>query len=200
MKSGTNGQIILKDPRDANKEIIMNVAWESETQFVIVDYKFGGDGSLEDDLKANTVIQETYAVGQSVAADVIQKWAQSNEYTYEDEAVDGGYPVIISESLNTPTDDVVTVTFNQNIDLNVADNAALKALIEWAANGSTFIALGGADAVSTPDGTGNTMTITFDTALTLATNAIRFLVGGIKGVDGKSNAQIDTLAGAIDAV
>ena len=103
-------------------------------------------------------------------------------------------PVYASHTL-TGTDKIVTITFSENVASNAIDAAALKAGVTIATNGTTFAALGASDTVAI---TSYKMVVTFDSALTTATNKIKVAAGILKSVNGAIQAAITT-TDAIDA-
>jgi hypothetical protein len=91
----------------------------------------------------------------------------------------------------------VTLTFTGETGIANAltDAVALKAAIEIATNGSDFAALNSADTVAI---SGNTIVITFNTALSTATNKIQIGSGAIKDAAGNASTS-DITTSAIDA-
>jgi len=89
-------------------------------------------------------------------------------------------------------DKVLTLKFDENIVSNVAD---LKAVITFAANGIEFSALNAADTVAI---SGNTIVITFNTALTGTDNKVTIDASSLKDAYGNVlDAAVNTAA--IDA-
>lgn len=76
---------------------------------------------------------------------------------------------------------VVTLTYDENVVSNVADAAALKAAVTFAANGETFAALGANDTVAIVDGK---LVVTFENALTGTTNEILVAASTLKDAAG----------------
>lgn len=103
-------------------------------------------------------------------------------------------PEYASHTLDT-ADKVVTITFTESIANNLADVPALKAAVTFAADGTTFGALAAADTVSIAAGK---LVVTFDSALTTATNKIKVAAGALKSTNGAIQSDIQTTA-AIDA-
>jgi hypothetical protein len=91
----------------------------------------------------------------------------------------------------------VTIEFKEEVINNLADAAALKAAITFAADGSTFTALGNNDAVEITVADKKVLKVTFDTALSTATNKIKIAAGALKDAAGNVNVEITT--SAIDA-
>ncbi len=112
-------------------------------------------------------------------------WASSNGFKVYEQGVDLQGPVLLTSTINGGKT-VVTLTFDGKVN-KVSDATALKAAITFASNGTTFAALGGSDSVGTVDGTGNTIVITFNSALTTATNKIKIAAGAIKDASGNIN-------------
>jgi uncharacterized protein YccT (UPF0319 family) len=92
------------------------------------------------------------------------------------------------------TKKIVTLTFNEAIVNNTADNAALKAAVTFAADGTNFVALGDDDTVAI---NGATLVVTFDAALTGTANKIKVAAEALKDAAGNKTAVVTT--GAIDA-
>jgi hypothetical protein len=89
---------------------------------------------------------------------------------------------------------VVTIYLNQIVTA-VGDAAALKAGITIATDGTTYSALGASDTVAITGG--STIVVTFDSALSTATNKIKIAAGTVKDVFSINNAEAVT--GTIDA-
>lgn len=98
-------------------------------------------------------------------------------------------PAYVSAAINGAKT-IVTLTYDSAL-YSVGDATALKAGITWAAGGVTFIALGGSDTVAI---SGFTIVITFNSALTLATNKIHVAADTVKNVLGKQNIAVTTAA------
>jgi hypothetical protein len=87
----------------------------------------------------------------------------------------------------------VTLTFSENI-VKVSTDAALKAAVTFAADGTNFILLVDGDTVEI---SGATLIVTFSSALTTATNKITVAAKALKDASGNETEEIET--GAIDA-
>ncbi|NLY28530.1 MAG: calcium-binding protein, partial [Alcaligenaceae bacterium] len=83
---------------------------------------------------------------------------------------------------------VVTLTYNKSLVSNVPD---LKAAVTFSANGKTFSALGTNDTVTID---GDKLVVTFETALTGGTNAIKVAANSLKDAYGNIQAQDATAA------
>lgn len=89
----------------------------------------------------------------------------------------------------------VTITFNETISNALVDLDTLKSKVLLSTDGTTYSAIGGADSVSIVDGK---LQVTFDTALTTATNRIKVLSGSIKGLLNNIKRE-DLITSLIDA-
>jgi len=90
---------------------------------------------------------------------------------------------------------VVTITMSETVLSNAADAAALKAAVTVATNGTTFAALGASDAVAVADGK---LVVTFNAALTTATNKIKIAADTLKSTNGAIQTA-EQVTDAIDA-
>lgn len=105
--------------------------------------------------------------------------------------------VVAPTLANVAIDDskkVVTITMNEKVSNATADLAALKAKVTVATDGTTFAALGASDSVAI---TGGKLVVTFNSALSTATNKIKIGADALKDSAGNKNAEIVT--NAIDA-
>ncbi|MCP1143672.1 hypothetical protein [Lysinibacillus endophyticus] len=92
------------------------------------------------------------------------------------------------------TNKVVTLTFTEAITNNLVDPTALKAAVTVATDGETYEALAAEDEVEI---SGKTLKITFDSALTGATNTIKVNANALK--DAVGNKTLEIITDAIDA-
>jgi hypothetical protein len=83
----------------------------------------------------------------------------------------------------------VTLTFSEDIVNATADAAALKVAVQLAKDGTTFAALAPTDTVAI---SGTTLVVTFETALTTATNKIKVAAEALKDAAGNLTAVITT--------
>lgn len=90
---------------------------------------------------------------------------------------------------------VVTITFSETVANNLTDIPALKAATTIATDGTTFAALGASDTVAITDGK---LVVTFNSALTTATNKIKVASASLKSTNGAIQAA-DQTTDAIDA-
>lgn len=90
---------------------------------------------------------------------------------------------------------IVTITFTETVVNNLADVPALKAATTFASDGTTFAALGESDSVAITDGN---LVVTFNAALTTATNKIKIAANSLKTTNGAIQTAIQT-TDAIDA-
>lgn len=111
-----------------------------------------------------------------------------------DRFADLAAPVYQSAALNA-ANTVATLTFDEAPLNNLADLAALKAAVTFAADGTTFSALAGGDAVAI---FGSTVTVTFATPLTGSTNKIKIAANSLKDDHGNVLASAVT-TGALAA-
>ncbi len=93
----------------------------------------------------------------------------------------------------TGEDKIVTITFSETVLNNLADLPALKSATTFASNGTTFAALGESDTVAVTDGK---LVVTFNAALTTATNKIKVAANSLKS----TNGAIQTAAQTTDAI
>lgn len=118
-------------------------------------------------------------------------WAASNGFKLYEQGQDLQGPVLLSVAVNGGKT-VVTLTFDGNIN-KTGNSTQLKAAVTVSHDGgTTYAALGGSDSVGTVDGTGNTLAITFASALTTATNVIKIAAGAIEDVALNLSAAITT--------
>jgi len=83
---------------------------------------------------------------------------------------------------------VVTVSFNEKIENALADDAALKAAVTFAADGATFAALGADDTVEIKDGK---LVITFNVAIDAdADDTIKVAKDALKDAAGNKTAEV----------
>lgn len=101
-------------------------------------------------------------------------------------------PTLTGTVLKTD-DKTLEITLSEAV-LMKADLATLKSDIQIAKDGSTYEALAGADTVEIR---GDKLIITFNSALTTATNKVKIAADALKDAAGNTIAQIET--GAIDA-
>jgi len=193
MNSAKVVEALLINPLDSTKQMKVRGHYVTETDIVIADLI--KTAAFESDELDNTVEAYTGIVGDTVTAASISSYSTDIGYLSYFEGLEITAPKIKSEAIDGGKT-IVTITFNGNVD-QVGDAATFKASIEEAEDGSTFIALDGADTVAVIDGTSNTIVITLDSAWTLTTNKIKFLAGGIKSTGGTLNAEL--VSGAIDA-
>ncbi|KSU49921.1 hypothetical protein AS033_00720 [Exiguobacterium indicum] len=85
----------------------------------------------------------------------------------------------------------VTLTLSEDVTNNLADAAALKAAIQFSANGTTFVPLNAADTVTL---SGKVVKVTFNTALAGATNKVKVNADALKDVSSNKNLEIVTSA------
>lgn len=105
-------------------------------------------------------------------------------------AADTKAPVGLSatpDASGTTKNKKVTISFNESILNNTADLTALKAAITFAADGSSYGALATNDTVAIVDGK---LVVTFDSAITGSTNAIKIAAGALKDSANNPNAVI----------
>ncbi len=81
---------------------------------------------------------------------------------------------------------IATITFDETVVSNVADDAALKAAVTFAADGSTYAALAAADTVAITDGK---LVVTFNSAVSGATNKIKIAASALKTTNGAIQTQ-----------
>lgn len=103
-------------------------------------------------------------------------------------------PEFVSAAL-TGENKIVTITFSELVANNLADVPTLKAAVTVATDGTAFAALGVADSVAI---TNSKLVVTFDSALSTATNKIRVAAGALKSTNGAIQAAAQT-TGAINA-
>lgn len=90
---------------------------------------------------------------------------------------------------------IVTLTFDADVLSNAADAAALKAAVTVATDGTTFAALGASDTVAVTTGK---LVVTFNAALTTATNKIKVAARALKTTNGAIQT-VEQTTGAISA-
>ncbi len=128
----------------------------------------------------------------------LNAWCVTNKFNLDDNGVDTQPPFIVSQTLDAAFK-ILTITFNAKINNNQANNTALKALITLSTNGgSSYSALGGSDTVSTPDGTGTTLVVTFNSALSGSTNIVKIAALAIKDTATIPNVNTQLLTNTID--
>lgn len=115
-------------------------------------------------------------------------------FTSFDRFADLAAPAYQSAALNA-ANTVATLTFDEAPLNNLADLATLKAAVTFAADGTTFSALAGGDAVAI---SGSTVTVTFATPLTGSTNKIKIAANSLKDDHGNVLASAAT-TGALAA-
>lgn len=130
--------------------------------------------------------------GLNFAITDVRQWGVDNGFDLFEDGEDSQAPYIVSIGVNTGKT-IITLTFNQKID-KTGDATALKAAITFAANGTTFSALGGSDSVGTVDGSTATLIITFNSALTTATNKLKIAAGALVDPNDNENVAITTVA------
>ncbi|MGO5075526.1 cell wall-binding repeat-containing protein [Clostridium sporogenes] len=116
--------------------------------------------------------------------------------TFESKAVkaDVTAPVYKKATIDS-TKKVVTLEFDEKVVNNLTDVPALKAAIQIATDGSTYVALGTNDTVEIKDGK---LVVTFENALSGTTNKIKVAANGLKDAAGNLvTAPVETAA--IDA-
>ena len=106
--------------------------------------------------------------------------AASADVAFTVGAVETVAPTYTSAALSG-ANKVVTLTYDENVESNVADAAALKAAVTFAADGETFAALGTNDTVAIVDGK---LVVTFENALTGTTNEILVAASTLKDAAG----------------
>lgn len=185
----TASNIVIALEHADGREINMRGLKTRDKLFTLSNYE------ENDAFVANRVDVPFNRIGLDYTFKEINDWAVANGFTLIMEGVSPG-PKVQSFELDGPKTGL-TITFDENIDLAADDNAALKALITIATDGSNYAALAGGDAVSTPDGSGATLVITFDAALTTATNLIKIGSGAVNNADGVENAE--QIVGPVDA-
>lgn len=99
-------------------------------------------------------------------------------------------PELVSAAV-TGTDKIVTITMSETVLSNAADATALKAGVTIATDGSTFAALGASDSVAVTDGK---LVVTFNAALTGATNKIKIAADLLKSTNGAIQTTEQTTA------
>ncbi len=97
-------------------------------------------------------------------------------------------PTLASVAISD-TNKVVSLTFNEKIGNACADLTALKAKVTVATDGTTFSALGASDSVAITNGK---LVVTFNSALSTATNKIKVGADAIKDSAGNKNAEFTT--------
>lgn len=107
--------------------------------------------------------------------------------------IDATAPTFTSAAINT-TKKIVTLTFSEDVTNATASGTALKAKVTVATDGTTFSALGASDTVAI---TGGKLVVTFNSALSTATNKIKVGADAVADSAGNKNAECTT--GAIDA-
>lgn len=90
--------------------------------------------------------------------------------------------------------DVCTIIFNKPVFQNALSDAELKAAITIATDGETFGALNASDTVAIAN---KVLTITFNTALSTATNLIKIDAETL--IDALGNLQAEYTSAALDA-
>lgn len=103
-------------------------------------------------------------------------------------------PEFVSAAINTAKK-VVTITFSETVVNNLADVAALKLATKIATDGTTFAALGASDSVAVTDGK---LVVTFDSALTTATNKFKIAASSLKTTNGAIQT-VEQITAAINA-
>lgn len=172
----SGGASIQFKENGGSREIAVKGSYVSEDQFVIA--------SLVPNTAFNTTpILLTFNAGQQVSRQSFYDWASTNGFEVTEDAVDKQAPYIVSTAVNGGKT-VFTITFDKNINIT-GNNAALKAAITYAANGTTYSALGGSDSVNTPNGSGATVVITLNSASVTTTNRFKIAQGVI--VDAQGN-------------
>lgn len=102
-------------------------------------------------------------------------------------------PTFTSAAIDA-TNKIVTLTFSESVVNATASITALKAKVTVATDGTTFAALGATDSVKISDGK---LVVTFNSALSTATNKIKIAGDALKDSAGNKNAEFTT--DAIDA-
>ena len=102
-------------------------------------------------------------------------------------------PVYSEATLNAGKT-IVTLYFDKPIFRAVATDVLLKAAVTVATDGTTFAALGASDTVAIAS---NTIVVTFNLALTLATNKLKVAADAVMNAVGVKNTLVTTAA--IDA-
>lgn len=90
---------------------------------------------------------------------------------------------------------IVTITLSETVLSNAADAAALKAAVTIATDGTAYAALGASDTVAVTDGK---LVVTFNAALTTATNKIKIAADALKSTNGAIQTA-EQVTDAIDA-
>ena len=99
-----------------------------------------------------------------------------------------GAPAIGTATLDG-TKKIVTIPFAYPVLRNIAVDATFKAAFTVSTDGTTFNALGGTDTVTFA---GKTIVVTFNAALSTATNKIKIAASAFLSVGGTANAEIVT--------
>lgn len=109
-------------------------------------------------------------------------------------ALDYEYAPSIVSAAVTGTDKIVTITMSETVITNVVDAPALKAAVTVATDGTTFAALGGTDTVAITLGK---VVVTFNAALSGATNKIRIAADTVKSTNGAIQTTEQTTAALV---
>lgn len=161
---------------------------------------FKGITFVSDDTfnKGNDVVTIT-----DVNGDTVVEAGATYRLTVIEDGVALDLPVRVTEALadtTAPTlnsaslaadDKTVTLTLSEAVTNNLADDAALKAAVTFAADGTNFGALAAGDTVQL---SGNKLTVTFANALTGANNKVAVAPNALKDAANNKNAAINTVA------
>lgn len=154
-----------------------------------------------DSLEAISEALATANAALTLTGDALETQVLSTKTFYKDNAQTKLTGTAVStaleskiETLESTQKKIVTIYLNQ-IVTSVGDAAALKAGITIATDGVNYAALDAADTVSITGG--STLVITFDSALSTATNLIKIASGTVKDVFSIENVEVIT--SAIDA-
>ncbi|MFK2825570.1 S-layer homology domain-containing protein [Bacillus sp. B190/17] len=99
-------------------------------------------------------------------------------------------PTLKTAALATD-DKTLTLTLSEAVSNALADEAALKAAVTVATNGTDFVALAAEDTVTL---SGKTVTIKFNSPLTTATNKVKIAANTLKDAANNKNLAIETAA------
>lgn len=152
--------------------------------------KAGADGkwevALSDDLKGSVKFSAT---ASDKAGNKSKTFVKTLDVVAA--ATDTQAPTYTSAAISD-TSKVVTLTFSEAVESNKATPAELKAAVKFAADGTDFVALGETDTVAIVEGK---LVVTFNTALTTATNKIKVAANALKDAAGNALAtEVNTLA------
>lgn len=188
----------LYDPNNINVNVLIRGHRVKEDLIVVADLIKSPAAILA--AVAGTVMDAPIQVGDEVTIRSVKDWAYKNKMNLSDDTGCITEPTLISTKLAT-NDTVVTLTFNQNIDLadGVTTGAAFKArILKSADGGATFTALAAGDTITDePDGTAATIVITFAAGIT--DTVIKILADTFAGVNGVNNRLMNRIDVDADA-